>query len=95
MIQLLERIRGRRPLSGCGGGRHNGSARASELARPPGRSTTEAGPRVQVLGIRGRPEGKESLREFADFNRSEMVDLIDDAPEAFAKMKGFRSPPKR
>jgi hypothetical protein len=50
---------------------------------------------VQVLGIRGRPEWKEWLREFADFHRSEMVDLIDDALEAFAKVKGFRSPPKR
>jgi hypothetical protein len=64
-------------------------------ARSPGRPVSEAGPRVQVLGIRGRPEWKEWLREFADFHRSEMVDLIDDALEAFAKTKGFRLPPKR
>jgi hypothetical protein len=64
-------------------------------ARSPGRPVSEEGPRVQVLGIRGRPDWKEWLREFADFHRSEMVDLIDDALEAFAKSKGFRLPPKR
>jgi hypothetical protein len=64
-------------------------------ARSPGRPVSEQGPRVQVLGIRGRPEWKEWLREFAEIHRSEMVDLIDDALEAFARTKGFRSPPKR
>jgi hypothetical protein len=60
-----------------------------------GRPTTPEGPRVQVLGIRGRPEWKEWLAKFADANRSDMVDLIDDALEAFAKAKGFNPPPKR
>jgi hypothetical protein len=75
-------------------GRASGDKKAA-AARSPGRPVSEQGPRVQVLGIRGRPEWKEWLRDFADFHRSEMVDLIDDALEAFAKTKGFRSPPKR
>jgi hypothetical protein len=62
-----------------------------KLGRPP----TAEGPRVQVLGIRGRPEWKEWLARFADANRSDMVDLIDDALEAYAKTKGFEPPPKR
>jgi hypothetical protein len=60
-----------------------------------GRPLTGKGPRVQVLGIRGRQEWKDWLARFADFYRSDMVDLIDDALEAFAKAKGFEPPPKR
>jgi hypothetical protein len=60
-----------------------------------GRPPTLEGPRVQVLGIRGRSEWKDWLSRFAYFHRSDMVDLIDDALEAFAKSKGFEPPPKR
>jgi hypothetical protein len=60
-----------------------------------GRPPTQEGPRTHVLGIRGRDEWKDWLARFADINRSDMVDLIDDALEAFAKVKGFEAPPKR
>jgi hypothetical protein len=63
--------------------------------RPPGRPPTAEGPRIQVLGIRGRPAWKDWLARFAYANRSDMVDLIDDALEAYAKVKGFEAPPKR
>jgi hypothetical protein len=61
----------------------------------PGRPKTPEGPRVQVLGIRGREDWKDWLVRFADANRSDMADLIDDALEAYAKIKGFEPPPKR
>jgi hypothetical protein len=50
---------------------------------------------MHVLGIRGRADWKDWLSRFAEFHRSDMVDLIDDALEAFAKVKGFEPPPKR
>lgn len=60
-----------------------------------GRPQSAEGPRTQVLGIRAREEWKGWLARFADANRSDMVDLIDDALEAYAKIKGFEPPPKR
>jgi hypothetical protein len=50
---------------------------------------------MHVLGIRGREAWKEWLSRFADSCRSDMVDLVDDALEAYAKQKGFEPPPKR
>jgi hypothetical protein len=52
-------------------------------------------PSRQVLGIRARAAWREWLASFADANRSDMVDLIDDALEAYAKLKGSKPPPKR
>lgn len=63
--------------------------------RSAGRPPTPDGPRGLVLGIRGRAAWKEWLIEFAEYSRSDMVDLIDDALEALAKTRGFRAPPKR
>lgn len=53
------------------------------------------GPKKQILGIRGRDAYKEWLARFAEAERSDMVDLVDDALEAYAKAKGFEAPPKR
>jgi hypothetical protein len=64
-------------------------------AAKPGRPPSEEGPRTHALGIRAREEWKDWLSRFADANRSDMVDLIDDALEAYAKLKGFEAPPKR
>ena len=50
---------------------------------------------ITFLGIRGREEWKDWLARFADANRGDMVDLIDDSPEAYAKLKGFEPPAKR
>jgi hypothetical protein len=63
--------------------------------RGPGRPPSAEGPRTHVLGIRAREDWKEWLARFADMNRSDMVDLIDDALEAYAKLKGFDPPPRR
>lgn len=60
-----------------------------------GRPPSPEGPRMHVLGIRGREAWKEWLSRFADSCRSDMVDLVDDALEAYAKQKGFEPPPKR
>lgn len=65
--------------------------KSAKVGRPP----SQEGPRIQVLGIRGRMAWKEWLVRFADANRRDMVDLIDDALEAYAKAKGFEGPPKR
>ena len=72
--------------------------RSMARKKPPpkrGRPPTLEGPRYHVLGIRGREEWKDWLARFADANRGDMVDLIDDALEAYAKLKGFEPPPKR
>ena len=69
-------------------------AKKKPVAKP-GRPPSDEGPRTHVLGIRGREEWKDWLARFADANRSDMVDLIDDALEAYAKTKGFEPPPKR
>jgi hypothetical protein len=63
--------------------------------RKMGRPPSSEGPRLHVLGIRGRADWKDWLSRFAESHRSDMVDLIDDALEAFAKVKGFEPPPKR
>jgi hypothetical protein len=68
---------------------------AKKKAAPKGRPKTVDGPRSHVLGIRGREEWKDWLSRFADHCRSDMVDLIDDALEAYAKSKDFETPPKR
>jgi hypothetical protein len=48
--------------------------------------------RFDVLG-QTVPRGVDGC--FADANRSDMVELTDDALEAYAKTKGFELPPKR
>jgi hypothetical protein len=64
---------------------------AKRIGRPP----LAEGPRIHVLGIRGREAWKEWLIRFAEHCRSDMVDLVDDALESYAKAKGFEQPPKR
>ncbi len=68
---------------------------AKKKSAPKGRPKSAEGPRTHVLGIRGREAWKEWLSLFADHCRSDMVDLIDDSLEAYAKAKGFEAPPKR
>jgi hypothetical protein len=74
---------------GAGDGQKEGSVEAWAAA--------QAG-RASVLHPRdpgvGGVEALACLR-FADVNRSAVVVLIDDALEAFAKVKGFLPPPKR
>ena len=72
------------------------TAMAKKKAAPKrGRPRADGGPKMHVLGIRGCEEWKEWLSDFAAANRSDMVDLVDDALAAYAKTKGFRTPPKR
>jgi hypothetical protein len=69
----------------------------SKPKQPPKASPAppEEGRRAQVLNVRGNQAWKDWLVRFAEFNRSDMVDLIDDALVAYAKAKGFEAPPKR
>jgi hypothetical protein len=50
---------------------------------------------THVLGFGWRRGWEEWIRWFADVNRSDLVEVIDDALEAYAKVKGFEPPPKR
>ena len=45
--------------------------------------------------MRGYPEFKEWLSEFAHFKRTDMVAVIDQALVAYAKAEGFKAPPDR
>jgi hypothetical protein len=51
--------------------------------------------RETVLGLKGTPEWKTWLEEYAEFCRLSMVDTIDQDLAEGAKRKGFRSPPMR
>lgn len=51
--------------------------------------------REQILSMRGYPEFKEWLSEFAHFKRTDMVAVIDQALVAYAKAEGFKAPPDR
>ncbi len=60
-----------------------------------GRPAAKGGPKRQILGIRGSEAYKDWLARFAEHERSDMVDLVDDALAAYANAKGFEPPPKR
>lgn len=60
-----------------------------------GRPPSPEGPKKHILGIRGSEAYKDWLLRFANQERSDMVDLVDDALEAYARQQGFEAPPKR
>jgi hypothetical protein len=60
-----------------------------------GRPASPAGAKKQILGIRGSEAYKDWLLRFAEQQRSDMADLVDDALEAYARAEGFELPPKR
>ena len=60
-----------------------------------GRPATQEGPKRQILGIRGSEAYKAWLVRFAEQERSDLADLVDDALVAYAKERGFEAPPKR
>lgn len=66
-----------------------------KAAARPGRPAAADGPKKQILGIRGSEAYKGWLSRFAEHQRSDMVDLVDDALAAYAKTQGFEAPPKR
>ena len=68
---------------------------AKRAASSPGRPPAVEGPKRQVLGIRAGVAYKDWLKRFAEHERSDMVDLVDDALAAYAKAQGFEPPPKR
>ena len=51
--------------------------------------------RADSVRIRVSGSYKDWLVRFADAERSDMSDLIDDALAAHAKARGFEAPPKR
>jgi hypothetical protein len=60
-----------------------------------GRPAAQKGPKRQILGIRGSEAYKAWLVRFAEQERSDLADLVDDALVAYAKERGFEAPPKR
>lgn len=58
-------------------------------------ATTPASDRVEFIRVRVSGAYKDWLGRFAESERSDMSDLIDDALEAHAKAQGFEPPPKR
>lgn len=61
----------------------------------PRRPAPPEGPKKHILGIRGSEAFKDWLYRFAQTERSDMVDLVDDALAAYARARGFEPPPKR
>jgi hypothetical protein len=51
--------------------------------------------RESVIGLKGLPEWKFWLAEFAEHCRLSMADTIDLALTELAHRRGFRPPPKR
>jgi hypothetical protein len=51
--------------------------------------------RTAVTNIRSMPEWKEWLGRFADAQRKDVSDLIDEALVRMARAEGFEMPPKR
>jgi hypothetical protein len=60
-----------------------------------GRPPVLGGAKASTFTLRVRDDWKDWLGRFAYFCRRDKADLIDEALEAFAKVKGFESPPKR
>jgi hypothetical protein len=63
-------------------------ARKQQAAKP-------ADDRVDFVRVRVSGSYKDWLIRFAESERSDMSDLIDDALVAHAKARGFDPPPKR
>lgn len=67
----------------------------------PNPQTVEAMPaiggrvRVAVTNVRSVPEWKEWLSRFADAQRKDVSDLVDEALMRMARAEGFELPPKR
>jgi hypothetical protein len=66
--------------------------KAKKLGRP---AKPKGAAKSERYGFRARPEWIDWLNRFANFERSDMVDVIDRALEDRAKVKGFELPPKR
>ena len=62
---------------------------------PRGRPPLTGGQKKHILGLRGREEYKDWLGRFAERERSDVSDLVDDALVAYANLRGFETPPKR
>jgi hypothetical protein len=65
-----------------------------EKKKPRGRPKG-TGPKGNVVALKGTPEWKTWLDEFADHCRLGLAGVIDLALERLAEDKGFRPPPKR
>jgi hypothetical protein len=63
--------------------------------KKPGRPKGGGIRRETVLGLKGTPEWKTWLEEFAEHCRLSMADTIDQAVAEHAERKGFRPPPAR
>jgi hypothetical protein len=70
-------------------------AKKKSAPKKAGRPSVLDGPKRQILGIRGSESYKDWLIRFAQRERSDMVDLVDDALAFYAKSRQFEDPPKR
>lgn len=59
------------------------------------RPMEEWGRKPLVLQIRGTPEWKSWLDEAAEFNRTTVANLVDQAIARFVRESGFTKPPPR
>jgi hypothetical protein len=62
--------------------------------RGPGRPKGEVA-RETIISLKGFPEFKTWLDEFAEYCNLSMADTVGQALLEYAKLRGFRSPPKR
>ncbi len=74
-----------------------GAPVAKKKQDPPRPAAPEVAPSDRVDFVRVRVSGafKDWLIRFAEAERSDMSDLIDDALTSHAKSRGFEPPPKR
>ena len=63
--------------------------------RKPGRPRRVGPPRETVLALKGSPEWKAWLDEFADHCRLGLADTVEQSLLWYAEERSFRGPPKR
>jgi hypothetical protein len=74
-----------------GGGAPKPGRKTAKMGRPP----SAAGPKYNVLSIRGTAEWRDWLNRLADHCRLKSADVIDRALIVYAKQEGFTEPPPK
>lgn len=65
------------------------------MARKTGPKPSAEGPRASLIAMKCRQPYKEWVNKFAENERINPASLIDLALMEYAKLKGFKAPPKR
>jgi hypothetical protein len=60
-----------------------------------GRPKKSAGQSIRAVAVRASAEYALWVEQFAEFNRTPVSGLVDQALAEFARIKGFKNPPGR